>query len=251
MGGKAETIARGLCGSDPPTRRRRARSHLRGRAEENEREARISRREMQPSACLEIELLTDRARDGGGHARAQCFLERPKSLHLVFCLDQDQASRGKAELVEPMSMRMAVSRKPSRRDDEKHRLLRGNAPEERRGKTEGRRQIAFTFGEDLMQSPAGEAALRQMRIECGKAEREGAISGRRIFKLRQKPPQSVHDFGTASFRRVEQGVRWLHDATSPLFLQKQHADLASGRPTLHLQGNVEQRTDPGTNPQRP
>lgn len=201
MRGKAETVARGLGGSDAPARRRGARPHPHRRAEQDEREARISRGEMQPSARLEIELLADRARDSRGHGRAQRFLERPKRLHLIFGLDQDQAGRVEAELVEPMTVWMAVSRKPSRRDDEEHRPFRGHAAEKRGGKTEGRRQIAFALRDDLMQRPAREPASRQMRIEHGKPEGKGAFSGRWIFELRQKPAQAVHDLGAASLRR--------------------------------------------------
>jgi hypothetical protein len=215
MRGKAETVARGLGGSDAPARRRRARPHPRCGAQQDERKARISRSEMQPSACLEIELLADRARDGRGNGRAQRFLERPKGLHLILGLDQDQAGKVEAEFVEPVTVRMAISRKPSRRDDEEHRPFRWHASEKRRGKTEGRRQIAFAFGDDLMQRPAREPASRQMRIERGKAEREGAFSRRGIFELRQKPAQAVHDLGAASLRRERQGRSWLHDATSP------------------------------------
>ncbi len=170
---------------------------------------------MQPSACLEIELLADRARDGCGNGRAQRFLERPKGLHLILGLDQDQAGGVETKLVEPVTVRMAMSREPSRREDEEHRPLRRHAPEKRRGKTKGRRQIAFAFGDDLMQRSAREPASRQMRIERGKAEGEGAFSGRGIFELRQKPAQAVHDLGAASLRRKRQGRSWLHDATSP------------------------------------
>ena len=119
----------------------------------------------------------DRARDGRGNGRAQRFLERPKRLHLILGLDQDQAGRVEAELVEPVTVRMAISRKSPRRDDEEQRPFGGHASEKRRGKTEGRRQIAFAFGDDLMQRPAREPASRQMCIERGKAEGEGAFSG--------------------------------------------------------------------------
>jgi hypothetical protein len=215
MRGKAETVARGLGRSDAPARRRRARPQTRRRAEQDEREARISRREMQPSARLEIELLADSARDGGRNGRAQRLLECPKRLHLVIGFDQDQAGRIDAELVEPVPVRMTMSREPSRREDEEHRPFRRHAPEKRRGKTKGRRQIAFAFGDDLMQRSARETASRQMRIEHGKPKREGAFSGQGIFEPRQKPAQAVHDLGAASLRREGQGRRWLHDATSP------------------------------------
>ena len=158
MRGKAETVARGLGGADAPARRGRARAHPGRRAEEDERAARISRREMQPSTCLEIELLADRARHGRRHGRAQRLLHCPKRLHLVLGLDQDQAGRGKTELVEPMAVRMAAIRKSARRDDEEHRPVRRHAPEKRGGKPEGRRQIAFAFGEDLMERSAHEPA---------------------------------------------------------------------------------------------
>jgi len=215
MGGEAETIARGPGGTDTPAGRRRARSHPCGRAEQDERKARISRREMQPSACLQIELLADRARDGRGHGRAQRLLECPKRLHLILGLDQDQAGRVEAKLVEPMPMRMAESRKAARRDDEEHRPVRGHAPKERHRETEGRRQIAFSFGDDLVQRPARKPPLRQMRIESGKPEGEGAFSGRWIFELRQKPAQAVHDLGAISLKCEGKGMSWLHDATSP------------------------------------
>jgi hypothetical protein len=229
MRGKAETVARGLGGSDAPTRRRRARPHPRRGAQQDERKARISRSEMQPSACLEIELQADRARDGRGNGRAQRLLERPKRLHLILGLDQDQAGGVETKLVEPVTVRMAISRKPPRRDDEEHRPFRGHAPEKRRGKTEGRRQIALAFGDDLMQRPAREPASRQMGVEHRKAEREGAFSGRGIFELRQKPAQAVHDFGAASLRRERQGKRWLHDATSPSKSSKSSAMTGSPR----------------------
>lgn len=250
MRGKAEAVARRLGGSNAPARRRGARPHSPRRAEQEERKARISRREVQPSARLQIELLSDRARDGRGHGRAQRLLERPKRLHLIFGLDQDQAGRIEAELVKPMTMRMAVSGKTSRRDDEEHRACGGHTSEKRRGKTEGCRQIAFACRDDLMQRPASEPASRQMRIEDGKTEGESAFSARGIFEAWQKPAQAVHDLRAASLRRKGQGGwiygtwlhgRWLHHATSPCNLPKQRR---AGSSMLHVaREKLSNRTD--------
>jgi hypothetical protein len=215
MRGKAETVTRGLGGADAPARCRSARSHPCRRPEQDEGNPRASRREVQSSARLEIELLADRAGDGGGHGRTQRLLQGPKSLHLVLGLDQDQAGRIEAELVEAVPVGVAISGKTARRDDEEHRPLFRHASEERRGKTEGRRQIALGFGDDLVQRPARQPASRQMRIERGKVEGKGAFSGRGIFEPRQKPAQAVHDLGAASLGRERQGRSWLHDATSP------------------------------------
>jgi hypothetical protein len=48
-----------------------------------------------------------------------------------------------------------------------------NAGKKRRDEAEGRRHGAFRLGHDLMQGAEGQAPLRQMRINGGKAERQG------------------------------------------------------------------------------
>jgi hypothetical protein len=86
-------------------------------------------------------------------------------------LDQDQATRIKAEAMAAVTMRTAVFAKPIGRHDEKKRPLPRQAGQQRRDEAEGRGGAAV-LGRDLMQGPAGKAALRQATIDGGKAERK-------------------------------------------------------------------------------
>jgi hypothetical protein len=72
---------------------------------------------MQPLAQFQIELV-DHADDGGRRSRAQRLLDRPQGFSAVRRLDQDQARRIEAEVLEAMAMKPAVWAKPEGRHDE-------------------------------------------------------------------------------------------------------------------------------------
>ena len=135
---------------------------------------------MQSLACPEIEFF-DRSRDGRRYGRAQSFLDRPKRLFFIDGLDQDDAGRIKTGTVEAVTVRAAMPGKPARRGDEQHRgALRRpakNPAKDRRDKAEGRRRVAMGCGRDLVQGPAAQTALRQVRIEDRKTEGKRARFG--------------------------------------------------------------------------
>ena len=69
-----------------------------------------------------------------------------------------------------------------------------DAGEQRRDETEGSRQRGVGCGHDLMQRAAAQAAVRQMAIERGKAER---LDFTQTFAGGEKTPQFVHHGGAA------------------------------------------------------
>jgi len=182
---------------------------------------------MQSSAGLEIEISPDRASDGSGHGRTQSLLHGPQSLHFVLGLDQDQAGRIEAEIVEAMAMRVAVISKAAWRDDEQHWRIPRHAAEKRRDESESRGHVAFALGDDLVQRPCRKASPRQMHIEHGKTEAEGGSFGRNALELRQDATQIIHDLGAASIWLQVWGSGWLHDATrSFLRILEQNRNIA-------------------------
>ena len=182
---------------------------------------------MQSSAGLEIEISPDRASDRSGHGGTQSLFNGPESLHLVLGLDQDQAGRIEAEIVEAMAMRVAVIGKAAWRDDEQHWRLPRHAAEKRRDESESRGHVAFALGDDLVQRPCRKASPRQMRIERGKAEAESGSFGRKVLELRQDATQIIHDLGAASIWLKVRGSGWLHDATrSFLRIIEQNGNIA-------------------------
>jgi hypothetical protein len=204
---EAEAVARGFCRADAPARRRRARFQRWRRAQQKKRQARIGGGEMQPLAQFQIELV-DGARDGGRRLRTQRLLDRPQGLFAMRGFDQDQAARIETERAQAMTMKPAMRTAAIGRhyQDEgvSPRALfpppqggrRKIAAENRRDEAEGGRDAAFGLGHDFMQGAAGEAALRQMGIKRGKAERQGFPQ---TFHPGQQPAQFI-DHGGAIAR---------------------------------------------------
>ena len=140
---------------------------------------------MQPLARSEIEFF-DRPGDGRGHGGAQGFFHRPQRLFLLARFDQDQARRVEAETGKPVSMRPAATGECSRRKNKQDRPGR-YAAEDGGGETEGGGHVFVGFGRDLVQRAVNKTALRQMRIERGKAKGEGAGGGRNAGEAGQLP----------------------------------------------------------------
>ena len=132
-------------------------------------------REMQPLARSEIEPRRERARDRRRHARVQRFLHRPQRLLVVAGLDQDHARRIETEASEAMTIRAADATSARGAVTSSTGLPCGHAAEQRRDETEGSGRVASASGRDLVQGPAGQAALRQMRVERGQAEGQGRV----------------------------------------------------------------------------
>ena len=156
---------------------------------------------MQSAARLEIEPLADRAGDRRRHGGAQAFLDRPERPLLVPGLGEDEPRRIEAERVDPMAMGRAMIREAAPREDEQQRRLLTHAAEERGKEGEGRGEIAFVRGDDLMQGAAREPALRQMRVEPGDAEAEGGLRAGTAFEPRQGAAQVLEDRRAAKPRR--------------------------------------------------
>jgi len=127
---------------------------------------------MQSLTGSEIEL-ADHARDGRRRSRAQRLLHGPERLRGVLGLDQNDAPWIETEAVEAMTVGAATGRKPAGRGDKQEPALRHPA-QQRCHKAEGGGHVAFGFRHDLMQGSAGQAALRQVRIEGRQAEGQGA-----------------------------------------------------------------------------
>jgi len=140
---------------------------------------------MQPLARSEIEFF-DRPGDGRRRRGAQGFFHRPQRLFLLARFDQDQARRVEAETGKPVSMRPAATGECSRRKNKQDRPGR-YAAEDGGGETEGGGHVFVGFGRDLVQRAVNKTALRQMRIERGKAKGEGAGGGRNAGEPRQLP----------------------------------------------------------------
>ena len=170
------------------------------RTQQEKRQAGLARRELQTLACLEVES-RDRAADRGRHPRAQRFFERPQRLLFVPGLDQDQPRRIETEMMQAMAVRPAVLGEDVRRGDEQHRpraSMRRPEPREQRGeKPERGRRVAMLLRRDLMQGADRETALRQMRVEIGEAEGQGARRADAL-QARQQAAQLRHDRGAAS-----------------------------------------------------
>ena len=86
-------------------------------------------------------------------------------------LDQDQAGRIETENVEAMTVKPAKFAYLVAGHDEDERLGSRQAGKDRRHEAEGGRRGAL-FGHNLMQTAAGQAALREVGIKGGKAEGE-------------------------------------------------------------------------------
>jgi len=98
-------------------------------------------------------------------------------------LDQDQAVWIEAERAQTITIRTAVIVQPVRRQDEQERVRLRHAGKERHDETEGSRGGAC-LGHEFMQTAAGEAALRQVTVDGGKAE-GNSFCGPKILDFRQ------------------------------------------------------------------
>jgi hypothetical protein len=168
---EAEAVAGGFGGADAPARCRCARFQILRRPQQKEREARCRGDELQPLAQFQIELV-DRAGHGLRRTRMQRFLQCPQGFFPMRRLDQDQAARIETQGVEAVAMRAAIVAQPVGRHDEDDRVSPRQARKERHDEAEGGGSSAF-FGYDFVQGAAGQTALRQVRIEGGKAEGQG------------------------------------------------------------------------------
>jgi hypothetical protein len=115
---EAEAIARGCGCGDAPARHCNA-CHA-GRTQQQKEASGFSGRDMQSLAGSEIEL-SDHARDGGRHARAQRLFHRPERLGGVWGRDQNHAGGIKTKAVETMAIRPAKGGEPAGRGDERER----------------------------------------------------------------------------------------------------------------------------------
>ena len=99
----------------------------------------------------------------------QRFLDRPQGVLAARRFHQDETVRIKSKRARAVAGQAAVPAKPISRDDEEKRVNARKTGQQRHHETKGRRQSVW-FGDDLMQSAAGKAALRQIAIDGGKAE---------------------------------------------------------------------------------
>src|ERR1700734_2387901 len=171
---KPETVAHGFRHTDAPARRRGAGFERLRRPDEKQRQAGIARGELQFLAGLQIEPV-DHPDDRLWHTRMQSLRHGPEGFFPVRRLDQSDADRIEAEAVETMSAKAAMVALPIGRHDEEEGAARRQAAQPRHDETEGGRKRACRFRYDLMQGAAGEAALRQMGIDGGQAEGQGAV----------------------------------------------------------------------------
>ena len=107
-----------------------------------------------------------------------------------------------------MAVRAAVIGKSARRGDEQQRARRRHeAREQRREETEGGRRVGRGLRRDLVQGADREAALRQMGIEGGEPEGQGAREGGGAFHPWQPATQLVHDRGAVGAVLAKDGGR--------------------------------------------
>ncbi len=198
---KAETVARGCRRADAPARCRRACVQRLRRPQQQERQAGIAGGEMQFLAGLQIESV-DHAGDGGRRRRTQRLGHRPQRFFAVRGLDHNHAGRIETESTKPMAAKLAISAPSVSRDDDDDRMQPRQAGEKRCDETEGRRLCGFGRGYDFMQGTGGQAAFRQIGIECVEAEGQSAA---RAFADGKKLAQFM-DHGSA--RRRHGKIRW-------------------------------------------
>ena len=127
---------------------------------------------MQSLAGSEIEL-SDYARDGGRHGRAQCLFHRPERLRGVGGRDQNHAGGIKTKTVEAMAIRTAKRGEAAGRGDEKERGAWTDPAQRRRREAEGCGDVASRLRHNLVQGAVGKTALRQVAIDGRQAEGQG------------------------------------------------------------------------------
>ena len=119
---QTETVARGLGRADAPARCRRTRFQRRRRPQQQKREPRIHRGELQPLAQFQFELV-DHSGDGLRGTRTQRLLHGPQRVAPMRGLDQDQARWIETESAEAVTMQPAVGAEPVARHDEEEGSL--------------------------------------------------------------------------------------------------------------------------------
>ncbi len=102
----------------------------------------------------------------------QRLFQSPQGVFAMCGLDQDQAARIQTETVEAMTVKPAKFARLIGGHDQDERLGVHQAGKDRHHKAEGGRGGA-SFRHDLMQTTAGQAALREMGVKGGKIERKG------------------------------------------------------------------------------
>ena len=117
--------------------------------------------------------------------------QRPQTFLAVRGLDQDHAARIETKRVEAMSGKTAVLVMTIGRHDEDDGTGRRQTGENGDDETEGGGIGACGRGYDLMERRPGEATLRQVGIERGKAEGEDA--GATLLSGSEQPAQFFHD----------------------------------------------------------
>ena len=135
----------------------------------------------------------------------QSLRHSPEGFFPVRRFDQSDADRIEAEAVEPMSAKAAMVALPIGRHDEEEGAARRQVAQHRHDETEGGRKRVCHFRYDLMQGAAAEATLRQMGIDSGQAEGQGAVD---IAYPRQKTAQLPENGGARGRRRY--GAVWRH-----------------------------------------
>ncbi len=136
----------------------------------------------------------DHAYDGRGQSGTQGFFQSPLCLLVVLCRDQKDTRRIEPEAMQAMSIRKALFIDPIRSGDDEHRSMRPvglcDATEQRGCEANGGCGIRGGVGGNLMERAKGQAALREMRIECVEVERKNGHFSRGSSCLRQHPAKS-------------------------------------------------------------
>ncbi|RKE72625.1 hypothetical protein DFP91_0493 [Pseudorhodoplanes sinuspersici] len=155
----------------------------------------------------------DYAGDGSGRGGAQGLFQRPLRLPVVLGCDKEHACRIEPQSLETMSVRAAIGGNIVWSCDDEHRSACAiglcDATEEGGRKTEGRRHIGCNDRCDFVQRAEGQAPLRQMLIESGKAEGKRGCFDRSPVCPRQHPAKVPNGLFTGLIRGF--GIQQRHD----------------------------------------
>lgn len=144
---------------------------------------------MQFLAGLQIDSV-DHADDSLRRPRTQRFQQGPQSVMALRRLHQNDAAWIKPETGEAMSgQAAALTRSVTRHRDNGFFVgcrfweVAVQAAQHRDDKAESGRECSLRCWDDLMECAAGQAAVRQVGIKCGQAERKAGSHGWRAPRL--------------------------------------------------------------------
>jgi hypothetical protein len=140
----------------------------------------------------------------------QRLLQSPQSVFAMRGLDQDQTGWIETENVEAMTVKPAKFAHLIAWDDKEGRLGSSQAGKDCGHESEGG-GCGARFGYDLMQAAASQAALREVGIKGGKAERDRCGQ---ILNLGQQASEFRHNNGAASGQFM--GIKLGHDCAGPV-----------------------------------